>query len=391
MRLLYLKWKAFGNDYMLKALRKAGFECFTCDYAQDTDDTRRSEEVANKVVEKILEYKVDYVFSFDFFVTVAVACKACRVKYISWTYDSPYVQLYSQAINYDTNYAFIFDKNEYNKLKSHGVDTIYYLPMAVDIESYNSIIVSDNDRKKYSSDISMVGSMYTEKRQQLYKYLDKLDDYTKGYLDAVIETQQKIYGMDILESSLTADIVEALKEACPMQQSGDGFETLEWVYANYFLARKVTSIERERYLDRLSIYHNVAIYTPEPTPKLKKVDNRGTVDYYNEAPKVFKSSKINLNITLRSIVTGIPLRAFDIMGCGGFLLSNYQEDFFEFIEADKDFVYFDSEEDLCEKASYYLKNDTLREQIALSGYEKVKNYHTYNHRVEYMLKIINKK
>lgn len=388
MRLLFLKWKAFGNDYIIKAWQKAGVECFVCDYAQDSDDTRRSEEVANRVVKKIIEYKVDCVFSFDFFVTVAVACKACRVKYISWTYDSPYVQLYSQAIHYDTNYAFIFDKAEYSRLKSLGVDTVYYLPMAVDVEAYDNISLSDEEYVKYNSDISMIGSMYTEKRQQLYKHLDKLDEYTKGYIDGIIEMQQKIYGIDILESSLTPPIVEALKKACPMNQSGDGFENLEWVYANYFLARKVTAIERERYLYVLSKKNKVTLYTPEPTPQLVSVDNRGTVDYYDEAPKAIKGSKINLNITLRSIITGIPLRAFDIMGCGGFLLSNYQEDFMEFFIPDKDFVYFDSSEDLCDKAAFYLKNDTLRKKIAISGYEKVKKYHTYDNRVEYIIQIL---
>ena len=44
-------------------------------------------------------------------------------------------------------------------------------------------------------------------------------------------------------------------------------------------------------------------------------------------PLVFQNSKINLNITLRSIKNGIPLRAIDIMGAGGFLLTNYQNDF----------------------------------------------------------------
>ena len=38
---------------------------------------------------------------------------------------------------------------------------------------------------------------------------------------------------------------------------------------------------------------------------------------------MFANSKVNLNITLRNIKTGIPLRALDIMGAGGFLLTNY--------------------------------------------------------------------
>ena len=46
-------------------------------------------------------------------------------------------------------------------------------------------------------------------------------------------------------------------------------------------------------------------------------------------PLIFRESKINLNITLRSITSGMPLRALDIMGAGGFLLSNYQQELAE--------------------------------------------------------------
>lgn len=50
---------------------------------------------------------------------------------------------------------------------------------------------------------------------------------------------------------------------------------------------------------------------------------RGYIDYMKEMPVMFANSKVNLNITLRNIRTGIPLRALDIMGAGGFLLTNY--------------------------------------------------------------------
>ena len=64
----------------------------------------------------------------------------------------------------------------------------------------------------------------------------------------------------------------------------------------------------------------------------------GTAEIMKEAPLIYRCSKINLNISLKSILTGIPLRAFEIMGSGGFLASNYQEDFLEFFRPDEDFI-----------------------------------------------------
>ena len=104
-----------------------------------------------------------------------------------------------------------------------------------------------------------------------------------------------------------------------------------------------------------------------------------------EMPLVFQNSKINLNMTLRSIHTGIPLRAMDIMGCGGFLLTNYQEDFLHFFEPGVDYVFYSGEEELAGLAEYYLEHEEERMEIARNGYEKVKSAHTYRKRIQTLL------
>ena len=139
----------------------------------------------------------------------------------------------------------------------------------------------------------------------------------------------------------------------------------------------------------LSQQYSIALYTKEPSPFLPQVDNRGEIDYYTQMPFVFKNSKINLNITLRSIQTGIPLRAMDIMGCGGFLLTNFQADFLDFFQPDIDFVYYEDYEDLIEKTNYYLTHEKERLQIAKKGYEKVKQYHNYPVRIEEIIHCVN--
>ena len=103
-----------------------------------------------------------------------------------------------------------------------------------------------------------------------------------------------------------------------------------------------------------------------------------------EAPLCYAGAKINLNISLRSIVNGIPLRCFDIMGCGGFLLSSYQADSLSFFTPDEDFVYYDSYEDLMTKCEYYLSHEKERLEIARNALEKVKQYHTYDVRIDEM-------
>lgn len=104
-----------------------------------------------------------------------------------------------------------------------------------------------------------------------------------------------------------------------------------------------------------------------------------------DAPRTFHSSKINLNIFSRSIVNGILLRCFDIMGAGGFQLTNYQGDFLQFFESGADYVYYDSVEDMVEKVEYYLSHEDERTQIAMNGLAKVRGGHTFVDRAREML------
>ena len=137
-------------------------------------------------------------------------------------------------------------------------------------------------------------------------------------------------------------------------------------------------------LSLLSKKFGVSLYSGDKHPLLTAAKQCGRVDYNTEMPFVFKCSDINLNITLKCLQTGIPLRALDIMGCGGFLLSNYQEEFLDYFVPNEDFVYYEDFKDAYAKADFYLKNDDLRKQIAQNGYEKIKKYFSYEDRFQFM-------
>ena len=114
----------------------------------------------------------------------------------------------------------------------------------------------------------------------------------------------------------------------------------------------------------------------------------GTVDYYHFMPLVFQHSCINVNISLKSIHTGIPLRCMDIMGSGGFLLTNFQSDFLPDFNPGEDFDYYESEDDCIHKISYYLSHESTRKQIIANCIGKMRDYHTYVHRLQSILKTI---
>ena len=92
-------------------------------------------------------------------------------------------------------------------------------------------------------------------------------------------------------------------------------------------------------------------------------------------------------MTNRPIRTGLPLRIFDIMGAGGFLLSNYQSEIPELFEIGKELAVYESQEDMLNQIAYYLEHDDIRQEIAKNGQEKVKNLYSYKTRLEKILEL----
>lgn len=397
MKVLFPNWKNFGFEDITDAFKELGYT--VVHYKDEPQDYRSDIAFKGKFKKFVMAEHIDFVFTSNYFPVVSDACHELDIPYLSWCYDSPLILTYSKTIFHSCNYIFLFDSKMVQDLQKLGVEHVYYLPMAVNAKRLNALKASREQQKIVQADVSFVGSLYTEKHTLYDRMGGLLDEHTRGYLEGIMYAQQLIYGADILEEALTDEIIDRLLEAMPVKLHEDGMETYRYIYANYCLCRKITQTERSALLsligEALPVISSGAsikleplkLYTPESTPFLTKIKNMGTVHYLYEMPLVFRHSKINLNITLRSIQNGIPLRAMDIMGAGGFLLTNYQNDFnYHFVDGE-DFVSFSSPGDMLDKIEYYLTHEEERQVIAENGWEKVCAAHTYDKRITEMLSI----
>ena len=384
-KILFLEWASFGTPFIIESFYKLGYQVEKLALPRENVDTRNDVGYAEQLVNQMIGREYAFVFGFNYFPVVAIACKACKVPYVSWTYDSPFIQLYSKTLGFDTNFVYVFDSHTVRELQAMGYGNVQYLPMAVPIDYYDNLLQQGKKKSFYESEVSFVGSLYSEDFHNPFRKMKELTGYYKGMIDGLLQAQKNVYGYNFLQEILekNQDLVEKIYEICPVTVCGDGLETVEWVYANYYLSRQVTALDRADLLENMAKEFQTCIYTPEKS-NIPGAVNREKVDYYTEAPYVYQNSKINLNITLRSIQTGIPLRAFDIMGSGGLLLSNYQEDFLEHFEPDVDFLLYGSYEEAMDKASFYIKNDKEREKIIQNSMKKIKAEHTYLNRVKMM-------
>lgn len=397
MNVLFPNWKNFGFEDITEALKILGHTPF--DYPKEPQNYRKDPKFKSECKHFIEEKKIDLVLTSNYFPVVSEVCQDLGIPYVSWCYDSPLVLTYSKTILHSCNYVFLFDSQMVQDLRELGVEHVYYMPLAVNAQRLASLKATQEQKRIVTSDVSFVGSLYTEKHT-LYDRMTNLDAHTKGYLEGIMKAQQLIYGASILEDALTQDIVDKMYQTMPVRIEEGDLTTYQYLYVNYFLSSKITQTERTEllYLIGQALPHMSGIpspdtaccklYTPEATPFLPNIQNMGTVHYLQEMPLVFQNSKINLNITLRSIKNGIPLRALDIMGAGGFLLTNYQNDFnYHFIDGE-DYVSFASREDMLDKIEYYLSHEKERCEIAQNGCQKVRSEHTYQKRLEEILSVV---
>ena len=334
-------------------------------------------EQVELIKNEVKEY--DYAISQNFIRTLAEGCKEAGVKYISWIYDSPQVQLYTDQGLYDTNYVFAFDKCQQKRLNELGLTHVFYQPLAANIAYISTVKMSKGESIQYASDISFIGQLY--RLSYYFNFVPKLNQNTKEELQRVIDEYALNWGKGIsIFNKINEDCVS---DIFSIMTKGD-FDIFHidkrFIEETMLLAPGIAQRERMTLLEEATHIGKTSLYTKDSDVEAVRSINGLNVNGYvsGDIPyKIYLSSKINLNISYRTIETGAPQRIFDIMGSSGFVLSNYQEELEELFVPDKEIVLYSSIDEFRDKVSFYLQKERLREKIAIAGYNRVKREYNY--------------
>ncbi len=391
MRLLVYRWRSLTNYDIEDELKRMDleFDVFDdhCDLSVFHDD-----HFVEIVKEYLWQKTYDAVFTVNYFTPIAEACHEMGILYISWSYDSPMRIETDKGLYFDTTKIFAFDALEVEEVKEkYGISNVYHLPLAVSTRRFDRYIPSSAERKKYNAEVSFIGQLYDN---GLYYDLQNVPEYWQEYIRALTDVQLDTYGKDIMRPALTEEVRKEISTPEFMNAIGNAVylkgeprpKIIQELFLWIWMCRNVTFRERLMILELIGRHYPFKFYSYQKSEILKNVEQCGEVNWFDEMPKVFKCSKINLNISVRKIVSAIPQRCLDIMGCGGFLLSNYQPELAELVPNDA-CVMYESISDAYEKAEYYLEHDDERRKIAAKGYEVMKKDFTYRDRLETMFKM----
>lgn len=392
MEILFYRYNSICEPDILQTFESFGITVHT-EELEMHDKGVTPQTCSARVAEWILSHPLSFVFSINFFPAISYTCEHFHIPYVCWSVDSPVPELFSNALKNRCNRIFLFDKAQYDFFSPYNPSGIFYLPLATNVKRWEQVVLSmtEDDYTRYGADISFVGSLYTEKcKYDTLVSQNILSQYTQGFVDGLLEAQFHVYGYNFIYDNLTDRVIREIADADPQFYHGtDTFmDTDRYLVAHQYLGMKLAAVERQRTLAALSEKFSVALYTRSDVSALPHIQARGGVSTLTEMPKIFQASRINLNITMRPIETGLSLRVWDVLGCGGFLLTNYQSELPSYFEIGKDLDAYESQEELMEKVQYYLSHEEERVEIAIHGYEKTARLHSYENRLAEMLRIL---
>lgn len=383
--LLYLN--EIKYDDLAWVFVKNGMDSEIIDTGISVDSTTDAD--SRRVSKLLADNHIDMAITMDFCPAVSDACERCGVEYIAWINDAPQQALFNSQITNKRNHIFSFDRKQTEEIKKLGATDVVHFPLATNVYRNAGLVIDDADEQRYGCDVSFIGSLYID------DFYDRVygisSEATKKEMDEITASAEGIWdGNDRIYGRLSERATKELAGLCGFAyDDGNSFSMSpdDYLAARLF-ARKLTNLERIDIAKRLGGY-DFRLYTNSIGLEIEGVDIWPALSYDEELPKAYHLSKINLNITLHSITSGIPLRVFDIMGVGGFMLSNYQPEIEEFFTIGKDIEVYKTIDELEEKVNYYLIHEDLRNKIAVNGYHTVSEKYNYEVAFNKMMEHLN--
>ena len=303
MNLLFYRYGSICEPDVMESFKHLGFHV--------DEDTREiynkklmPSECISELGKTLQAKKYAFVFTINFFPHISDLCNILGIPYLSLIVDSPVLELFSTSLANKCNRVFLFDRRLYEDFSLVNPECIFHIPLATNVRGNFTTCQNASSalRNKFASDISFIGSLYTEKCA--YNKIT-LPERLRGYVDGLIEAQLLIYGHNFIEECITPELVKAFVDADPaLSDYPENMKVdLRAVIAQQYISVKTAEQERIRFLTGLSEYFNVDLYTGSDTSMMPKIHNRGFAKTATEMPIIFNQSKINLNMSNISYIT----------------------------------------------------------------------------------------
>lgn len=325
---------------------------------------------------------VDLVFGVNYAPAIASICGALAKPYVSWTIDPlPNSRLRPVPnVRPDLCLAFAHSSEMVSALKNLGL-TVRRLLLAAASERRRPV-TNDGALASYRCDASFVGSSLMSELTSLDALMSvhSADDLVEKTLlwaehvlnDASLRSSfagfSSLGGPAVLPSWLTARIPKAVH--MDLMSHCDGL--IAWLYRRRAISQ-LQGIDA-----KVSVYGDVGWSDVHD-------GYVGPADSGDELTTIYCASAVNLDIPRlyqRNILT---MRVFDILACGGFVLTESNASLAEVFTANEHVGTYADYSELAQRLRWWLDNPAARSDASAAGQEYVLQHHTIAKRVDEIL------
>jgi spore maturation protein CgeB len=108
-----------------------------------------------------------------------------------------------------------------------------------------------------------------------------------------------------------------------------------------------------------------------------------------EKAKAVSAARIVINTLNCAEVDGVNCTLFEVAGCGGFQIADLKPSLADLFDPENEIVTFTTKRELAEKVEYFLHRPAKRAEIASRATSRAHGFHTYLHRIEELLRVLN--
>lgn len=329
------------------AFRELGHEVRVVDLTEITREQEKVDAARNSAI----DFAPDLIFTIDVAGLVPHVHGRLGVPVVSWFFDNPLSFLEGRAsgreavVHYiedlgENYFIFSWDNDYIPELKQRGARRAEYLPFATNPNIFKPVELTAEEREKYGCGVSFAGNsgprdpaMYRRKAIAALRGIDVKVYGDEGWLD--------VADVRIENGKEKSFNTKAQRHKGEDEKAGEG--------------------------------------------RGNNIEYRGHIGNRAGLPLLYNASEININLTDKQSISSLPIRVFDIMACGGFLISDYREDLPRLFTAGKEVVCVSGPDDMRKAVEYYLARPEERRAIAEAGRARVLAEHTFRKRIAHIL------
>lgn len=352
-----------------------------------------------------VEVKPLFLFSINFSPELALLASHEGLQYISWTIDPLPVSRLQLFPGSDSGLCriFVHDRELIKSFEQLGIarSHITYLPLAT--SERRQAVRDPGVLQNHRCDISFVGqSLIAEKMsacgsvaQLLRNYPDKFGN--RDVVGALEELnnfckQLAVQDADAVGSfPVTRDSLIEVLPAWFARGLDSGIDQLARAHNLDWLAGWVAHESRRYRIEKILEHASrcgwrVKVYGDEGWRSIAGDAYCEFAEHYETLNAIYSASRVNLDLPRTYQRTVVTLRVFDVLACGGFLLTEFSEALSELCEPGQHLEYYHSTPHLIKRIedALALPEDRL-EAIATKGRAHVLSQHTLKQRVRQLV------